>query len=165
MKKKKLKQRAKEMLKNPTKHEEIFSKRLTEKGIQFKQQQLIDYYIVDFLVGNIVIEVDGYYHFTKEGIKKDKKRTAYLEACGLVVRRVLNSKVETVDIDFLLAPPPAKKETKVVGSKDRLRTQKTRSRKQLNKKEKVEKKIENFYNTLSARDLELQKRYDKLKQR
>ena len=139
---------------SPTPEEKIFADRLREHGVEFIQQEVIGFYIVDFLIGKIVIEIDGYYHFTAEGLEHDKKRTEYLKSRGYIVRRIVNNKVKTADIDFYLKPPPPKK-TKVVNSDNDYRKHK---KKKLTKREK-------YLKSLNKRDKELQKRYDKINNR
>ena len=74
---------AKDMRKEPTSGEamlwdEIRNRKLDDK---FRRQHLIGKYIVDFvcLEKNLVIEVDGGYHGTKEQIEIDAERTYELE--------------------------------------------------------------------------------------
>ena len=74
---------AKDMRKEPTSGEamlwdEIRNRKLDDK---FRRQHLIGKYIVDFvcLEKNLVIEVDGRYHGTKEQIEIDAERTYELE--------------------------------------------------------------------------------------
>jgi very-short-patch-repair endonuclease len=57
--------------------------------IHFRRQIPFDQYILDFYCprANLVIEVDGSQHYTKEGIIRDKVRDSYLQQHGLKVLR------------------------------------------------------------------------------
>lgn len=71
----------------PTKAELFLKSYLVKSGIIFTFQQVIikgsKFYIVDFWINNVVIEVDGSGHYTEEGSKKDKKRTEWLKKQGI----------------------------------------------------------------------------------
>ena len=56
----------------------------------FRRQIPFDQYILDFYCpkANLVIEVDGGQHYTKEGIIRDQMRDSYLQQHGLKVLRV-----------------------------------------------------------------------------
>lgn len=75
------------------------------RGYQFRRQRPVLWYIADFMCKELmlVIEVDGLSHTWEETIRKDKKKTAELEAAGFTVLRftdddVLNhiSEVKTI---------------------------------------------------------------------
>lgn len=87
----------------PTPAELHLKKELQRKGIRFRSQRPIDYYIVDFLIfmKAIVIEVDGGYHFTPEQIKKDQIRQKYIESKGFEVIRVTNEQVFKNDLEYM----------------------------------------------------------------
>jgi len=91
--------KAKEMRANPTKAEEVLWKELKGKKLEakFRQQHLIDDYIVDFvcLSKKLIIEVDGDYHNTPEQIVKDNERTEVLESLGYKLIRFTNKEVLT----------------------------------------------------------------------
>lgn len=55
------------------------------KGFTFNRQKPLNNYIVDFYCKplNLVIEVDGGYHFEEEQKIKDKERQQLLEEMGL----------------------------------------------------------------------------------
>lgn len=59
------------------------------KGYQFYRQKIIDNYIVDFYCPKtkLIIELDGGQHYEEQGLKRDKKRDAYLKNIGLKVLR------------------------------------------------------------------------------
>lgn len=72
-------------------------------GVRFRKQQIIGDYIVDFacLSKQLVIEIDGGYHFTEEQITLDKIRTEYLNTLGFTVLRFTNEEVLS-DIETVL---------------------------------------------------------------
>ena len=90
-------EKAKEMRKNPTPAEAVLWQQLKGKklGDKFRQQHLIDNFIVDFvcLSKNLIIEVDGEYHTSTDQIEKDKERTRILENLGYKVVRFTNQQV------------------------------------------------------------------------
>ena len=90
-------QHAKENRKNPTEAENILWNQLRNKnlGDKFRQQHLIDDFIVDFvcLSKNLIIEVDGGYHETKEQKELDEERTFILNKKGYKVIRFSNEEV------------------------------------------------------------------------
>ncbi len=65
------------------------------KGHQFYRQKIIGNYIVDFYCprAGLIIELDGGQHYKEEGMKKDKKRDAYLKNIGLKVLRFSDREV------------------------------------------------------------------------
>ncbi|MHB1108510.1 MAG: DUF559 domain-containing protein, partial [Lutibacter sp.] len=88
-------ERAKEMRANPTQAESFLWEQLKSKklDIKFRQQYLIDDYIVDFvcLSKRLIIEVDGNIHESQ--IEKDFERTKILENKGYKVIRFTNEEV------------------------------------------------------------------------
>jgi len=64
-------------------------------GTKFRRQHLIGQYIPDFvcLSKQLIIEVDGGYHFIGDQIISDEQRTAYLESFGYHVIRFTNEEV------------------------------------------------------------------------
>ncbi len=64
--------------------------------IHFSRQRVIGNYIVDFYCrkANLVIEIDGAQHYTKDSIEYDKKRTEYLKTRGIEVIRFLNKDIK-----------------------------------------------------------------------
>lgn len=101
---------ADEMRSNPTKSESLFAwileyasedeNNIFDVNIPFKTQVPIQtkdkhYYIADFLIGdNLIIEIDGGYHRTKEQIKKDKQRTQKLNEVGYDVIRITDEELK-----------------------------------------------------------------------
>ena len=88
---------AKENRKNPTEAENVLWNQLRNKklGDKFRQQHLIDDFIVDFvcLSKNLVIEVDGGYHNDENQKILDEERTFILNKKGFDVIRFLNEEV------------------------------------------------------------------------
>ena len=60
--------------------------------VQFKRQQPIGTYIVDFYCykAKLVVELDGSQHCEPTGIEYDGRRTAFLQEKGLYVLRISN---------------------------------------------------------------------------
>jgi leucyl-tRNA synthetase len=89
-------EKAKENRNNPTEAEAVLWQYLRSKklgGHKFRQQHIIDDYIVDFvcLKKGLVVEVDGKYHEETEAY--DKERTLALEEKGFEVIRFKNEEV------------------------------------------------------------------------
>jgi len=65
------------------------------KDCQFYRQKIIGNYIVDFYCpkASLILEIDGSQHYQEEGIKRDKKRDAYLKNIGLKVLRFSDGEV------------------------------------------------------------------------
>ncbi|TAH02943.1 MAG: leucine--tRNA ligase [Sphingobacteriales bacterium] len=87
--------KAKEMRKTPTNAENILWLRLKSKALEFKfrQQHLIDNYIVDFVCisKGLVVEVDGEIHNSQ--LEYDAERTKILNQVGFKVIRFTNQEV------------------------------------------------------------------------
>lgn len=92
-------ERALSMKINPTKAEKRFAELLEINNIKFKQQYVIGNYIVDFLIKNTVIELDGSSHIGREVY--DEKRDSDIRALGFKVFRILNSEVERFNFNKL----------------------------------------------------------------
>ncbi|WP_255578004.1 exodeoxyribonuclease V subunit beta [Flavobacterium sp. CHNK8] len=93
-----LNEKAKEKRKEPTPAEKALWMELKSKSLddhKFRQQHLIDDFIVDFvcLSKKLVIEVDGEYHFTDEQAELDSNRTNTLNKLGYKVIRFTNEQV------------------------------------------------------------------------
>ncbi|WP_243699471.1 UvrD-helicase domain-containing protein [Flavobacterium caseinilyticum] len=91
-------EKAKEMRKEPTPAEKVLWMELKSKSLEdhkFRQQHLIDNFIVDFvcLSKKLVVEVDGEYHFTEEQMQLDNYRTITLNKLGYKVIRFTNEQV------------------------------------------------------------------------
>ena len=63
--------------------------------VRFSRQKVLGKYIADFYSAQakIVIELDGSEHYTTEGKKYDRERTAFLEEYGLKVIRISNLEI------------------------------------------------------------------------
>ncbi len=90
-----LKRQAKEMRNNPTGAEAILwnSIKNNKLGIKFRQQHIIDNFIVDFCSINagLIIEVDGEIHDQQQ--EADAERTKILESYGYKVIRFSNQEI------------------------------------------------------------------------
>ena len=92
-----LKKHADEHRNNPTEAESALWELLRSKNIgeKFRRQHIIGEYIVDFvcLKRQLVIEVDGGYHFTPEQQEQDQLRTEELQKLGYREIRFTNEEV------------------------------------------------------------------------
>lgn len=72
---------------------------LSKYNIGFDFQFPVGSYLADFHLcdTNVVIEVDGYHHFTEAGKVKDAIRNGFFLKSGFVVLRIANSLVEKED--------------------------------------------------------------------
>lgn len=96
-----------QLIRNQTNAEKFFNKKIKDYGIKNIEFQYPIYlkekfYIVDFLVPDkqLVIELDGGYHNTKQQMIKDTKRTNDLQKLGYTVIRFKNNDIKRMD-DFL----------------------------------------------------------------
>ncbi len=98
-----LKTRAEDMRANPTKAEKVLWEKIKNKqlGIKFRQQHIINIFIVDFcsIKSALIIEVDGAIH--KNQKEADAERTRILEKEGYKVIR-FNNKEILYEIDTVL---------------------------------------------------------------
>lgn len=94
-----LQQRALQHRNYPTQAEAVLWEYLkgNRLGAKFRRQHLIGQYIPDFvcLSKQLIIEVDGGYHFIGDQPSTDEQRTAYLESFGYHVIRFTNEEVLT----------------------------------------------------------------------
>ncbi|MEY2671566.1 MAG: ATP-dependent helicase RecG, partial [Bacteroidota bacterium] len=92
-----LKELKNENKKKNTQAENILWECLRDKNLnsKFRRQHIIDIFIVDFicLEKNLIIEVDGGYHNTKEQRDADDLRTTILNEIGFKVIRFTNEEV------------------------------------------------------------------------
>lgn len=102
-------ERAENMRLNPTKAEKEFKNKLDLKNIKYYNQYVIGKYIVDFLVGKTIYEIDGDSHVGRE--EYDAERDRFLTQRGYKVVRILNSEVNHFKINKKKANS-AKKPTK-----------------------------------------------------
>ncbi len=100
----KLENMAIDMRNNPTVAEKLLWEKLRNKqlGIKFRQQHVIDKFIVDFcsIKSALIIEVDGQIHDDQK--ESDEKRTQILENQGYTVIRFKNEEILN-DIDRVLS--------------------------------------------------------------
>ncbi|WP_299365956.1 DUF559 domain-containing protein [Winogradskyella sp.] len=100
-----MKELQQEHKKNSTEAERVLWESLRAKkiGFKFRRQHIIDEFIVDFvnLEKNLVIEVNGGYHNTKEQQEVDEIRTLILKELGFNIIRFSNEQV-IGDIDSVL---------------------------------------------------------------
>ena len=102
-----LKIRAAEMRDKMTEAEALLWTILSGKkfdGYKFRRQHIIDQFIVDFvcLKENLVIEVDGNFHYDAEHLEKDRARTEILNSLGFKVIKFKNEEV-LQNLDAVLA--------------------------------------------------------------
>lgn len=70
---------------NPTFHEQLFYDFLTERNVDFQFQERIGKYIADFIIGDVIIEIDGRGHSSR--FASDRIRDKALnDRCFHVVR-------------------------------------------------------------------------------
>ena len=89
---------AQQLRKNATKEENtLWYQFLRTYPFQFKRQEVIGGYIVDFFCpkAGLVIELDGNQHYEEKGIQYDLERTQYLE----VIRRLRVLRFTNFDIN------------------------------------------------------------------
>ena len=100
-----MKERAEEMRKHPTEAEKVLWEALRAKGlgVKFRQQHIIEDFIVDFFCNEykVTIEVDGGYHTEAAQMKSDKERTARLNELGYTELRFTNEEI-LGDLDNVL---------------------------------------------------------------
>ena len=65
--------------------------------VKIYRQRIIESFIVDFYcyAAKLVIEIDGFQHYTEQGLAYDKERTAILQQYGLTVIRFSNHEINT----------------------------------------------------------------------
>ena len=100
-----LKERAEEMRKNPTEAEKVLWEALRGNGlgVKFRQQHIIEDFIVDFFCNEykVTVEVDGGYHKEADQMKSDEERTARLNELGYTELRFTNEEI-LCDLDRVL---------------------------------------------------------------
>lgn len=81
-----------DLIERATRSERKLFKHLTEAGISFKFQHIINFYIVDFLLDkNIVIELDGKIHQSR--VTYDRRRDEYLRGLGYKILRIASYRI------------------------------------------------------------------------
>ena len=87
---------ARALRKNMTKEERRFwYDFLRDYPVRFSRQKVLGRYIADFYSAEakLIIELDGSQHYEDENIRKDARRTEFLEAYGLRIIRVANNEI------------------------------------------------------------------------
>ena len=87
---------AKKLRKNMTKEEKhLWYDFLSTYPIHFYRQKVIGKYIVDFycVKARLIIEIDGSQHFSEEGLRYDKERSAFFEKNGIETLRFTNLEI------------------------------------------------------------------------
>lgn len=63
---------------------------LLKYNIDFKQELRVSVYTLDFVIGNVDLEIDGHEHYcNKRVIEKDIRRTEYLEKEDTLLRELI----------------------------------------------------------------------------
>ena len=87
---------ARALRKNMTKEERrLWYDFLRDYPVSFSRQKVLGRYIADFYSAEakLIIELDGSQHYEDENIRKDARRTEFLEAYGLRIIRVANNEI------------------------------------------------------------------------
>lgn len=86
---------AQAMREHPTDAERALQQALWRQHVRPRRQAILSGYIVDFYFprARLVIEVDGYSHFTSKGRSADRVRTRVLSSKGYTIMRFPNSQV------------------------------------------------------------------------
>ena len=87
---------ARALRKNMTKEERrLWYDFLRDYPVRFSRQKVLGRYIADFYSAEakLIIELDGSQHYEDENIRKDARRTEFLEAYGLRTIRVANNEI------------------------------------------------------------------------
>ena len=87
---------ARALRKNMTKEERrLWYDFLRDYPVRFSRQKVLGRYIADFYSAEakLIIELDGSQHYEDENIRKDARRTEFLEAYGLRIIRVTNNEI------------------------------------------------------------------------
>lgn len=85
--------RAKELRKNATPQENhLWYDFLRNYPVRFQRQKVIDGFIADFYchTAKLIIEIDGFQHYTDQGLAYDSERTTILQQYGIKVIRFSN---------------------------------------------------------------------------
>jgi len=98
-----LKKYQRRMLANPTPAERIIAEKLQTAGFDFKQQMILGFYILDFVIPKkmLVIEVDGKNHEERKQIEYDVKKDNFIKECGFSILRIRNEYAEGFDIEVI----------------------------------------------------------------
>ena len=88
---------------NPTPAEKYFKGLLEDRGIDFKFQLILGFYILDFVIPSLMvnIEIDGEIHNERKCY--DEKRDRFVQKIGFTVIRIKNADVYNYDLNNLMA--------------------------------------------------------------
>ena len=89
--------RAKELRKAATPQENhLWYDFLRNCPVRFQRQKTIDSFIVDFYCASakLVIEIDGFQHYTEQGKEYDTNRTAVISTYGVCILRFSNMEID-----------------------------------------------------------------------
>ena len=88
------------MQRNPTVYEKLFAERLKALGVEFKNQVVIGFYCVDFVVPSrlVIFELDGACHRKDY----DRRRDEFLHLFGFYVVRIENGDWNAADVMAVL---------------------------------------------------------------
>ena len=92
----KLLEPARELRRNMTFEEKrLWYRFLRNYPVKIYKQRIIGNYIVDFYCASakLIIEIDGYQHFTDKGREKDEIRDNYMKSLGIEVLRFSNNDI------------------------------------------------------------------------
>ena len=87
---------ARALRKNMTKEERrLWYDFLRDYPVRFSRQKVLGRYIADFYSAEakLIIELDGSQHYEDDNIRKDARRTEFLEAYGLRIIRGANNEI------------------------------------------------------------------------
>lgn len=101
-----LKERRKALRLNMTEEEIILWEHIKDSkldGRKFRRQHSVGYYIADFYCPKekLAIELDGFQHYSKEGLEKDIYRDKHLNDLGIKVLRFRNEEVKNFLLNVL----------------------------------------------------------------
>ena len=98
-----LKERSKDMRKIVVGTEYVFLNKLKSAGLRFIHQEVIGFYIVDFVIPSkfLIIELDGYQHIDNK--EYDQRRDNYLKSKGFSMLRISNKDSYTFDMNYILS--------------------------------------------------------------
>lgn len=88
---------------NRTQAEIIFAKKLDKADIVYDEQEVIGFFICDFLIHDsaLVVEIDGNIHDLKDQVEYDTTREKKLKEWGFKYLRIRNDQVNRFDIDVI----------------------------------------------------------------
>lgn len=110
LKSKEIRKFSRQMKKKPTKSELAFRKYLVSLGVDIKQQMILGFYILDFVIPSkmLIIEIDGKSH--NESVVYDFLRDEFCRKCGFVVLRIPNEAVAKTSLTAIFSFLPDKTE-------------------------------------------------------